>query len=118
VEPVLHLIAAADYAARAEQPVVVVCPPGGFIHLSQGAALLTQVANSFMRSAPGAFLVLEVDPEVLGAALRWEPPDPPAAPGSPMEGALFPHLYADLPRTAIVSVRAAVRAADGTFLST
>ena len=115
---ILHLIGAADYAARAGDPVVVECPPGGFLHLTQGAEVLVQGANSFLRGAPGDFVVLEVEADRLGPALRWEPPDPPAAPGTAMHGKLFPHLYGPLPREAVVGARPAVRAADGTFLST
>jgi uncharacterized protein (DUF952 family) len=118
VETILHLIAADAYAARADQAVVVECPPGGFIHLTQGAEVLVQVANTFVRSAPGDFVVLLVDVAALGADLRWEDPDPPAAPGSAMDGKQFPHLYGPLRRAAVVGVRPAVRAADGTFVST
>lgn len=118
MDVVLHLLPAADYAARAGQPVVVDCPPGGFLHLTHGAEVLVQVANAFVRSAPGDFVVLEVDPARLTAELRWEPPDPPAAPGTAMFGKLFPHLYGPLNREAVVGARPAVRAPDGTFLST
>ncbi|MCC7359102.1 MAG: DUF952 domain-containing protein [Anaerolineales bacterium] len=115
---ILHLLTAPAYAARAELPVVVECPPGSFLHLTAGADVLAQVANTFMLTTPGEFVVLEVSAERLGPALRWEPPDPPAAPGTAMYGKLFPHLYGPLLREAVVGVRPAVRAADGTFLST
>jgi uncharacterized protein (DUF952 family) len=42
-------------------------------------------------------VMLTVDPEPLGAALRWEPS---------RGGALFPHLYAPLPIDAVVAVDA------------
>ena len=115
---VLHLLPAADYAASGDQAVVVDCPPGGFIHLTETAAVLVQVANTFVRAVPGDFVVLEVDPERLTAELRWEPPEPPAAPGTAMYGRLFPHLYGPLNRAAVVGVRPAMRAPDGTFLTT
>jgi len=118
VDTILHLLPAADYTASAGQSVVVACPPGGFLHLTQGAEVLVQVANTFLRSVPGAFVVLEVDPTRLTAELRWEPPNPPAAPGTAMQGKLFPHLYGPLNREAVVAVRPALRAADGTFLQT
>jgi uncharacterized protein len=115
-ETILHLLSAAEYAAHFDQAMVVACRPGEFLHFTQGAGVLVQVANSFLRSVPGEFVVLEVDPERLTAELRWEPPDPPAAPGSAMHGVLFPHLYGPLNREAVVAVRPAVRATDGTFL--
>ena len=38
--------------------------------------------------------MLTVDPQLLGERLRWEPS---------RGGALFPHLYADLPLDAVVA---------------
>ena len=115
---VLHLLPAAAYAASGDQAVVVDCPSGGFIHLTENPEVLVQVANTFVRAVPGDFVVLEVDPAQLTAELRWEPPEPPAAPGTAMRGRLFPHLYGPLNREAVVGVRPAVRAADGTFVAT
>jgi uncharacterized protein (DUF952 family) len=45
-----------------------------------------------------------VQADTLGAALRWEPS---------RGGALFPHLYAPLPVTAVTRVEALSVAADG-----
>ncbi len=118
MDEVLHLLPAATYAASAGQAVAVACPPGGFLHLTQDPKVLVQVANTFLRSTSGDFLVLVVDPARLTAELRWEPPDPPAAPGTAMYGQLFPHLYGPINREAVVAVRPALRAPDGTFLQT
>ncbi|MFR9776439.1 DUF952 domain-containing protein [Micromonospora sp. MS34] len=64
----------------------------GFIHLS-GADQVVETARRFFAGVTG-LTVLAVDPDRLGAALRWE-----ASRG----GALFPHLYAALPVGAVVT---------------
>jgi uncharacterized protein (DUF952 family) len=118
MDTVLHLMPASAYAARAGAPVVVDCPPGGFIHCTGDAVTLRLVANAFYRTAPGDFVVLVLDAARLGPALRWEAPDPPPPPGAPLAAERFPHLYAPLPRDAILAVRPAQRAPDGTFVAT
>lgn len=109
----------------------------GFIHCTVGDALLIQVANAMYRSEPGAFLVLDIDERKVLAEVRWEAPAHPAAitaePTAPEAAAeyglpdaatagepaptatTFPHIYGPLNRDAIVGIRRAVRAADGTF---
>lgn len=65
----------------------------GFIHFSTAA----QVAESAARHRAGqsGLVLLAVDPEALGAALKWEPS---------RRGALFPHLYGALPLAALCGV--------------
>ncbi len=117
----------------------------GFIHCTAGDALLIEVANTVYRSQPGEFLVLDIDETRVQAEVRWEAPaqsiahpassstEPARAAATPPEAAaefglpdaastepaqattLFPHIYGPLNRDAIVGVRYAVRAADGTF---
>jgi len=55
-------------------------------------------------------VLLYLDPDRLGAPVRWEPgaPDDPAA-------MLFPHLYGPLPADAVVDVRPYVPGTDGRF---
>jgi uncharacterized protein (DUF952 family) len=115
---ILHLIRAADYEAASDQPIVVACPLDEFIHCTGDAGLLLQVANLVYRQDTGDFLVLELDPTRLAAEVRWEAPEPPPPPGSPLEGQRFPHLYGPLNREAIVAVRPARRAPDGAFVET
>ena len=64
----------------------------GFIHLSAADQLEATLAKHFA-SRPDLML-LTVDAETLGAALRWEPS---------RGGALFPHLYGPLPLAAVLS---------------
>lgn len=116
---ILHLIPAAEYqAVPAGEPLrPASLDSEGFIHCTGDADTLLSVANKFYRAVPGDFLVLEVDPARVTAALRYEPPAPPPPPTDPLAGRLFPHLYGPLNREAIVAVRAVTRAPDGTFLA-
>lgn len=62
----------------------------GFIHFST-AEQLAETARRHFANVPD-LLVIEVDADALGDALRWEPS---------RGGALFPHLYGVLPRAAV-----------------
>jgi uncharacterized protein (DUF952 family) len=74
----------------------------GYIHFST-AAQAPETASKWF--AGRADLVLAaVDADTLGAALRWEPS---------RGGALFPHLYAQLPLSAVRWTRALPLGADG-----
>ncbi len=63
----------------------------GFIHFSTGAQLSASVAKH--RDGQTGLVLLTVDADRLGDALKWEP-----ARG----GALFPHLYGGLPLSAVI----------------
>jgi uncharacterized protein (DUF952 family) len=65
----------------------------GFIHFSTEAQIVDSAARH--RAGQDGLVLLSVDPDALGAALKWE-----ASRG----GALFPHLYGALPRSAVVRV--------------
>jgi uncharacterized protein (DUF952 family) len=67
----------------------------GYIHFSDRSQVVETAARHF--AGQTALTLLTVDPDRLGAALRWE-----ASRG----GALFPHLYAPLPVDAVVAVDA------------
>jgi uncharacterized protein (DUF952 family) len=74
----------------------------GFIHFSTAA----QVAATAARHYAGldGLLLVRVNAEALGGALRWEPS---------RGGALFPHLYGKLPLSAVASVVVFPLGADG-----
>jgi uncharacterized protein (DUF952 family) len=74
----------------------------GFIHFSD-AAQAQETARLHFRHARDLVL-LSVDAGRLGEALRWEPS---------RGGALFPHLFADLPVEAVVEARPLELDADG-----
>lgn len=74
----------------------------GFIHFS-AADQVQETARRHFRGAADLVL-LAVDAEALGAALRWEPS---------RGGALFPHLYGPMPVAAVRQVRTLALGADG-----
>jgi uncharacterized protein (DUF952 family) len=64
----------------------------GYIHLSTEAQLTETVDKHF--AGQNDLHVVAVDLAVLGDAVKWEPS---------RGGALFPHIYADLPLSAAVA---------------
>ncbi|SFM43974.1 DUF952 domain-containing protein [Methylobacterium pseudosasicola] len=74
----------------------------GFIHFSTAE----QTAETASRHFAGQddLLLIAVEAESLGSALVYEPS---------RGGALFPHLYGDLPLTAVASVEAMPLGQDG-----
>lgn len=77
----------------------------GFIHFSTEAQTRETAARHF--AGQDALLLVAVEAEALGPALRFEPS---------RGGDLFPHLYGDLPLSAVRSVEALPLGADGTHL--
>lgn len=102
---IYHLARRADFeraAAQASYPGAREDTADGFMHFSTG----TQVSESAARHRAGEtdLMLVAVDPDRLGAALRWEP-----ARG----GELFPHLYGALPLSAVVWAEPLPLGADG-----
>ncbi len=64
----------------------------GFVHLSAAGQVVQTAAIHF--SGQAGLVLLTVDPDLLGGELRWE---------ISRGGARFPHLYGDLPVTAVVA---------------
>ena len=62
----------------------------GFIHFSTAAQVEASAARH--RAGQSGLVLLAVDPEALGAALKWEPS---------RRGERFPHLYGELPLAAL-----------------
>ena len=77
----------------------------GFIHLSSAAQAVETVAKHFAGQAN--LLIASVDAKVLGDTLRWE---------ESRGGALFPHIYGDLPMTAVTKVQPLPLGEDGTHV--
>ncbi|WP_225768125.1 DUF952 domain-containing protein [Inquilinus sp. Marseille-Q2685] len=65
----------------------------GFIHFSTAEQAEETAARHF--AGRDGLVLVAVDPAALGDALRWEPS---------RGGALFPHLYAELPLAAVRGV--------------
>ncbi|MGI9499634.1 MAG: DUF952 domain-containing protein [Geminicoccaceae bacterium] len=74
----------------------------GYIHFSTAEQAGETAAKHF--AGQNGLLLVAVEAEALGAALVFEPS---------RGGKLFPHLYADLPLTAVRSVEALPLDADG-----
>jgi uncharacterized protein (DUF952 family) len=74
----------------------------GYIHFSTRAQAEETAAKHFAGQAD--LLLVAVEADRLGDALRWEPS---------RGGALFPHLYAPLPMAAVVRVRPLPLGPDG-----
>ncbi len=74
----------------------------GYIHFSTADQVEETAARHFAGQAD--LMLVAVDPRPLGVALRYEPS---------RGGALFPHLYAPLPLSAVVSVDPLPLGADG-----
>ncbi len=74
----------------------------GFIHFSTP----TQLAGTLDKHYRGQsdLLLIAIDADRLGAALRWEPS---------RGGDLFPHLYGDLGPAAVIAVHDLPMRADG-----
>ena len=74
----------------------------GFIHFSTAEQAPETAAKWF--AGRSDLTLVAIDADALGDALRWEPS---------RGGALFPHLYAGLPMSAVVSSRPLPLGSDG-----
>jgi uncharacterized protein (DUF952 family) len=74
----------------------------GFIHFSTGGQLAGTARRHF--SGRMDLVLIAIDASLLGDELKWEPS---------RGGALFPHLYADLPTASALWVRDLRLCADG-----
>lgn len=63
----------------------------GYIHFSTSEQVVATAAKHFADQSD--LVLVAVDPDKLGTALIWEPA---------RDGALFPHLYAPLPLSAVL----------------
>lgn len=74
----------------------------GYIHFSTADQVEETAAKHF--AGLGDLMLVAVDADRLGDALKWE---------VSRGGALFPHLYADLPVSAVLGVEPLPLGADG-----
>ena len=75
----------------------------GFIHLSSKGQTVETAAKHFAGQAD--LLLISVDADALGDTLKWE---------ESRGGALFPHIYGNLPQSAVTNVQPLPLHADGT----
>jgi uncharacterized protein (DUF952 family) len=104
-EPIYHICraeewraaeAAGSYAGSSQDKA------DGFIHFSAAAQVKESAAKH--RAGQNGLVLLAVDPDRLGPALKWEPS---------RGGQLFPHLYGALPTSAVVAVHDLPLGSDG-----
>ncbi|HEY3290627.1 MAG TPA: DUF952 domain-containing protein, partial [Anaerolineae bacterium] len=71
---ILHLVSKKEWDSKpASDPYAPdAFSKDGFIHCTQGEALLLQVANRFYKDVAGDFVVLEIDESKVQPALKWE----------------------------------------------
>jgi uncharacterized protein (DUF952 family) len=74
----------------------------GFIHCSTESQVLS-VAEKYYTGQRGLVLLM-IDPSLLSADLKWEPPSEGAPPPGVPEGDLFPHIYGPINLDAVVKV--------------
>lgn len=77
----------------------------GFLHFSTAKQLMGTLQKYY--AAEKDLLLVAVDEDLLGAALKYEPS---------RDGAPFPHLYAPLPVSAVKWVREIARESNGGFV--
>jgi glutathione S-transferase len=106
-EPIYHLALPTDWAGAFESGEYRISTRGmtlddvGYIHCSTRAQV-EPVANRFYADVD-ELVVLMIDPVLVPADIRWEPP----APGI---DELFPHIYGPLPIAAVNSTNFWTRA--------
>lgn len=72
----------------------------GFIHCSTGTQVLPVVEKFYL--GQHGLLLLMIDPSLLSADLKWEPPAGGTPPPGVPEGDLFPHIYGPINLNAVV----------------
>jgi uncharacterized protein (DUF952 family) len=77
----------------------------GFVHCTDGEALLLEVANRYYRDDPRPYVVLDVDVRAVCAPAVYED-----------EARRYPHVYGPIDRAAVRRVRRLERGADGSFI--
>jgi uncharacterized protein (DUF952 family) len=77
----------------------------GYIHFSTGEQARETARRHF--AGVDGLLIITVNADALGETLRW---------GPSRGGALFPHLYASLPMSAVIRVEPLPLGPDGTHV--
>jgi uncharacterized protein (DUF952 family) len=78
----------------------------GFLHFSTAAQLAATLTLYY--AGRDDLVLVAVEAEKLGAALKWE--------HAPSRGEDFPHLFAALPRSAVLWTKPLARDASGDFI--
>lgn len=110
----LHITTHADWQAAQHSGVyrAASLDTQGFIHLSTQEQVI-RVANA-VYAGQSNLVLLVIDPTRLTAPLKYEPPDP-AIPAHHYDGELFPHVYGEIPVSAVANAVDFPPDADGNF---
>lgn len=85
----------------------------GFIHCSTEAQVIP-VAHQYYSGQSG-LLLLVIEPALLEADLRWEPPAEGTPPPGVPDGDLFPHVYGPINLDAVIKVFDLEASPDGKY---
>ena len=102
---IAHAAEWADAEQRGEYSGSAKDRADGFLHFSTAEQLAGTLARYYADADD--LVLVAVDADALGVALKYE---------ASRDGALFPHLYAPLPLSAVKRVRAIKRDAQGAFV--
>ena len=96
---ILHIISRADWAAARATGAVraAALDDVGFMHCSDPGTVHLPAQRLY--AGRSDLLLLEIDPALVAAPVRWEPGDPPSP-----DALLFPHVYGPIPVDAVVGV--------------
>lgn len=101
-----HLVLRDEYARQ--EPSGAYLPAAfdhdGFIHCTDDAARMAEIANLLYRDVTGDHVYLYIDKSRVTARVQYDDP-----------ANEFPHIYGPLNLDAVVAVRPAYRHQDGTF---
>jgi uncharacterized protein (DUF952 family) len=114
---VLHLMPAEQWTALSAQDAIVnpSLATEGFIHCTDDADVLLQVANAFYSAVAGEFVVIYVDTDRLTSTCVWEAPAHISGAG-PAFADQFPHVYGPIDQAAVRRVQEVIRSHDGRFV--
>ena len=107
VATTFHLALVEEWTANPDLPTYAPSAFGGegFIHCTDGERELMEVGNRYYKDDPRGLVALEIDLSRVGAPVRYEDPRQ-----------IYPHIYGELERDAVVAVHRVERAPDGAFL--
>jgi uncharacterized protein (DUF952 family) len=97
-----------DAVARGRYPGDTLATEG-FVHCSDLGTIHLPLTYLFRGRTD--LVLLQIDPALVGAPVRWEPGDP-ADPTAPW----FPHVYGPIPTAAVQAVHPLTPEPDGSFL--
>ncbi len=110
---IYHIASAADWARALRDGQYTTSTRGrtlaeeGFIHASTDAQVAL-VANAFYRDDPGPLVLLVIDPDLVGAEVRYE--------HVPGQAGRYPHIYGPLNTGAVLEARPFAPGPDGEFV--